>query len=59
MTEKEEGTIWHVRAHPKLDQIVEEAIKRDLHTTKAELIRDAVIEYLERKFPRLMEKYRR
>lgn len=37
---------WHVPVTATLDQAVEEAIRRDMHSTKADLIREAVREKL-------------
>jgi Arc/MetJ-type ribon-helix-helix transcriptional regulator len=37
---------WHVPVTEALDRAVEEAIRRDMHSTKADLIREAVREKL-------------
>jgi Arc/MetJ-type ribon-helix-helix transcriptional regulator len=56
---KKQDVEWRVRVHKAMDMVVDEAVSMDLHTTKSELIKDAVRRYLEEKFPNLVEKLRR
>lgn len=55
---KKQEIEWRVRVHESMDNVVEDAVAMDMHTTKSELIKDAVRRYLEEKFPRLVEKLR-
>lgn len=47
---------WHVPVTVALDRAVEEAIRRDMHSTKADLIREAVREKLKEMEPWLMQR---
>jgi len=55
---KKQEIEWRVRVHESMDSVVENAVAMDMHTTKSELIKDAVRRYLEEKFPHLVEKLR-
>jgi Arc/MetJ-type ribon-helix-helix transcriptional regulator len=46
--EREKITWWSIPVPRRLDEALEEAIKRDWHRTKAEFIREAVRKELER-----------
>ena len=41
-----------------VDKMVEEAIFRDLHVTRSEFVRDAIIEYVKNNWPDIYDKYR-
>ena len=56
---KKQEKEWRIRVHEAMDSVVEDAVSMDLHTTKSELIKDAVRRYLEEKFPHLVERLRR
>jgi len=43
---REDLAYWDVPVTKSLDMAVEEAVRRDMHNTKADLIRDAVREKL-------------
>jgi Arc/MetJ-type ribon-helix-helix transcriptional regulator len=44
---------WYLEVTEHLDKLLEEYIKRDAYKTKAEFIREAVREKLEREFAKL------
>lgn len=46
--EEQEQVVWSIRVTKTLDDIVEKAIRADTHSTKSELIRQAVREKLEK-----------
>lgn len=46
MGKREDLAYWDVPVTKSLDMAVEEAVRRDMHNTKADLIRDAVREKL-------------
>jgi len=48
MGKRRDRVYWNVPVSRSLDEAVEEAIKRDGHVTKSDLIRDAVREMLRR-----------
>jgi Arc/MetJ-type ribon-helix-helix transcriptional regulator len=39
---KSRKTTWHVSVSETLDRVVEEAVEQDMHSTKSDLIREAV-----------------
>ena len=45
------------RISPKVHRMMREAIKRNLHVTRAEFVRDAVLEYIQTHFPDIYSKY--
>jgi len=46
MTKKKDSTRWNVPVPKTLNEIVEKAVQLDTHSTKADLIREAVREKL-------------
>lgn len=46
---------WHLEVPERLDQLLEEYIRKDEFKTKSEFIRDAVREKLEREMTRLIK----
>ena len=45
------------RIAPKVHRMMREAIKRNLHVTRAEFVRDAVLEYIQNHFSDIYSKY--
>jgi len=42
MGKRKDLTYWNIPVPRALDQAVEEAVKRDMHVSKSDLVRDAV-----------------
>lgn len=47
------------RISPAVDVMMWDAISRDLHVTRSEFVRDAIIEYIRTNWPDIFDKHRR
>jgi len=52
LVRKKQEVTWAVRVGPELDRAVEELVRKDMHVTKSDLIRDAVRRYVEERLGR-------
>jgi Arc/MetJ-type ribon-helix-helix transcriptional regulator len=50
---KKQEITWMVRVAPELDRAVEELVKKDMHVSKSDLIRDAVRRFVEERMKNL------